>query len=315
MIPVIILGTRNTGSSAVLDYLRGRNDVFDPLGGQEFCIIQQRQGLSSLHRSLSVEIHPDDAMYAVIKFAQLAKRLGADSKKLRIPPKLGHGYSSRIPGYNAAISEFLKNITACSFGTYPLTDYLNFTTFDWLRIKGGRLPRSKNIVRNKPVPVPADEFLRCAQLLIARLFYQGHENQPELSALVFDQAGSFWSPLSSTQYFGENRRVIGVTRDPCDVYASLRSKKAISGSAEEFAQYQRALKAHIANAEWSDKRMLLVRYEDFVLDHERERDRICAHLGIDHVVPSTYDPKLSRKFVGRHKGYLTQQEIEVIRQI
>src|SRR4051812_4280601 len=103
MRPIIILGTGNSGSGAVSDYLMGRGDVADALDGQEFRLLQERGGLSSLHRSLTMEIHPDDAMYALIKFRKMAARLGAESRKIRIPPLLGYGFSRRIPAYDAAL--------------------------------------------------------------------------------------------------------------------------------------------------------------------------------------------------------------------
>lgn len=315
MTPVIILGSGNSGSSAVLDYLRGREDVADPLGGQEFRLIQERDGLSSLHRSLTVEFHPDDAMYAVIRFAKLAARLGADSKKIRIPPKLGYGFSRRIPEYDAAIADFLADITACSIGTFPLQDLLRLTTADWIRVKRGAFPRSKNIVARKPVPVGADQFMLHAKKLVARLFYGGVKGSPDGKPLLaFDQAGSFWSPVSSTQYFGDERKIIVVTRDPCDVYASWRRKRQICATAEEFARWQRAIMSRVVKAEWSDARVLRASFEAFVLNHENERDRICAHLGIDPSIKSSYNPADSRKSVGRHKEFLTEMEISAIRE-
>ncbi len=308
MIPVIILGSGNSGSSAVLDYVRGRNDVVDPLDGQEFRLIQERDGLSGLHRALTVEFHPDNAMYAVIQFGKLAARLGEESKKLRIPPRLGYGFEKRIPGYGAAIADFIENITVCHFGKFPLVDMLQFTTLDWIRYMSGGLPKSKNIVARKPIPVPSDQFMRHAEKLIERLFFKSQKGK---SALVFDQAGSFWSPVTSTQYFGDRRRIIVVTRDPCDVYAEQRKK--FGGGAKEFIRYHNAVMAHISRQEWSDEKVLEVTFERFVLDHEGERNRICAHLGIDPRTKSMYDPETSRGNVGKYKNVLRDEEVKIIR--
>ena len=38
--PIILLGSGNSGSGAVKDYLCTREDLFDPLGGGEFRLIQ-----------------------------------------------------------------------------------------------------------------------------------------------------------------------------------------------------------------------------------------------------------------------------------
>lgn len=313
MVPVIVLGSRNSGSSAIVDYLRGRSDAVDPLKGQEFRLIQERGGLSSLHRSLSSEFHPDDAMCAVIEFAKLADRLGASSRKIRIPPKLGYGFSKRIPHYEPAIAEFLSEITACSFRTVILQDLLRFSTGDWIRRKFGRMPRSRSIVQIKPVPVTESEFMRCSRRLISRLFYEDPAYSKK-AVMVFDQAGSFWSPISSTEYFGDPRKVILVSRDPCNVYASWQMKNQINSSAEEFARFHRSLRTHISRKEWSDQRVLHIAFENFVLNHDRERERLCSHLGISSDIPSTYDPNMSRKSVGRREK-LKEEEINIIRSV
>jgi hypothetical protein len=311
MRPIIILGTGNSGSGAVSDYLVGRGDVVDALDGQEFRLLQERGGLSSLHRSLAMETHPDDAMYALIKFRKMAGRLGADSRKIRIPPLLGYGFSRRIPAYNAALAEFLNNITSCYFGIFPLQDLLELTTLDWVRFMLGRAPRSRKIVTRKPVPVPEAEFMRHAEHFIWRLFYDGRaQSAPRL---LFDQAGSFWSPVSSTRYFGGERRVIGVTRDPCDVYAANR--KRLLGGAEGFARYCATLNRLVAAQEWRDPRALMVPFEDFVLRHDETRDRICKLLDMDPAVPSAYDWTQSAKNIGRYKDMLTREEIAVLQEI
>ncbi len=309
MDPIIILGTGNSGSGAILDYLCGRGDVNDALDGQEFRLLQERGGLSSLHRSLASEIHPDDASYALIRFTKLAARLGADSAKLRIPPRLGYGFSRRIPGYDAAIAQFIKDITACTFGIFPLQDLLELSTLDWLRFMAGRQPRGRNITAQKPVPVPEEEFLHHAQTLIRSLFYAA----PTSARPAFDQAGSFWSPITSTLYFGAGRKVIGVTRDPCDVYAANR--KRLLGGAEEFARYQTALGKLVAWDEWQHRDALLVRFEDFVLNHQQERDRVCALLNLNPAIASSYDWTQSARNIGRYKDVLTAKEIAVLREI
>ena len=53
--PIIILGSGQSGSGAIKDYLSTRQDMFDPLSGQEFRLIQEKDGLSCLHKSLTSE--------------------------------------------------------------------------------------------------------------------------------------------------------------------------------------------------------------------------------------------------------------------
>jgi hypothetical protein len=311
---VFIMGPANTGSGAIVEYLCSRSDGYDPLKGQEFRLIQERDGLSSLHRSLTTEFHCDDAMYALIAFENLAKRLGKNSRKFRIPPRLGYGFSKRIPSYDKAISQFLKDITLSTIGIFPLQDLLRLSTIDWIRVKCGGFPRSANIIRQKPIPVPPDEFMKHAKKLISSLFFETHEGEKiKKDLMIFDQCGSFFSPISSTQYFGESRKIILVTRDPCDVFASQRRKSNISGSAEDFARYQAGLAAHVVKSEWRDERVLRVAFEDFVLNHDQGRKKICDYLEIDSTIASSYDPRDSIKSIGRYKELLSSDEIATLR--
>ena len=45
---IIVLGTTYSGSGAVYDYLKGRDDLFDPLKGVEYQLPHMPNGLLSL---------------------------------------------------------------------------------------------------------------------------------------------------------------------------------------------------------------------------------------------------------------------------
>ncbi len=310
MLPVILLGSGNSGSSAIRDYLTGRGDVEDPLDGQEFALIQTKGGLSDLHRALTTEYFPANATYALIEFRKLARRLGRTSKKWRIPPTLGYGFSQRIPGYSETISDFIEDITETTWKKYTLLDKLRFSTIDWLFYKLGLISKTNNISYKKPLPVTADEFMESVELLFNRLFYNNSGyNFSNDSHLVFDQAGSFWSPVSSTRYFGNPRRVIVVSRHPRDIYAQfLRDRKTPGKTAAEFAQTQKAHLNAIDTGEWADRRVLHIQFEKFVIHHAQQVQRICEFLDLDHRVSSDYNPEESKQNVHLYQQQLSPQQ-------
>ena len=306
--PIIILGSGNSGSGAIKDYLSSRNDMFEPLGGQEFRLIQEKDGLSCLHKSLTSEFHPDKSSYAIIQFIELAKRLGKSSKKLSIPPKLGYQFSSRIPNYNKEVNNFIQEITSCSFKITHLRDLLSLNTFDWIRYMNGRLPKFSNL--EKPIPVTHDEFMKKAEDFISSLFFENSAYPKDKQGFIFDQAGSFWSPLSSTQYFGSKRKTIVVSRDPRDIYT--QNINLYGASASDFINYHNSIMKHISNNEWSHESILHIKFEKFVQNYDEEYKLLCDFLDIDYLVKSNYDPELSKKNIGVYKNYLTEEDSNLI---
>lgn len=308
MIPVIILGSGNSGSGAIKDYLCARDDIFDPLGGQEFRLIQEKGGLSCLHRCLASEFHPDRASYGIIDFIELANRLGKSSKKFSIPPKLGYGFEDRIPNYQNSIKSFIKDITVCLFKLITLKDLLDFSTINWVKYMSGYHPKFDNYL--KPIPVTQEVFFERSKKLFDDLFFKNPFYPKDKSAYVFDQAGSFWSPSSSTKYFGEKRKIIVVSRDPRDIYAQhfyLRKSNV-----SDFVKYYNGVMSHLSSEELFSPYVLHINFNNFALDFDNEFIRLCKFLNISCGVNSKYNPKLSIKNIGVYKDFLTPKESDFI---
>jgi hypothetical protein len=306
--PIIILGSGNSGSGAIKDCLLLRNDIFDPLDGQEFRLIQEKNGLSCLYKSLTSEFHPDKSSYAIIQFIELARRLGNPSKKISLPPLLGYNYIQSIPGYYKEIEDFIHEISSSSIKVTHLHDLLSLGTLDWIRYMNGYIPKFKNI--DKPIPVTKDIFLDKAQTLIKKLFFENKHYPTNKEGYLFDQAGSFWSPVSSTKYFGDQRKVIVISRDPRDIYT--QNINLYGGGVKDFTKYYNSIMKHISKEEWFHDSVLHVEFEKFVLNYDEEYKRICNFLNINYEITSSYDPYLSRKNIGVYKEKLKEEDANLI---
>ena len=312
---VSIVGSGCSGSGAVMEYLIGREDVHVPMPEQEFRLLQEPGGMSDLYGAISLEYHPNRAKFALINFIKLARRLGETSKKIRIPPRLGYGFSERLPGYEKKLNLFINKITATKIRSYSLIDKLQFSTIDWILKKMGFNPISSNLNHKKPIPVPKEEFLNHAENFLNRLFITDEKYDLKGKEItVLDQAGSFWSPLSSTRYFGEARKIIVVTRHPRDMYAqSIRNKRnklkfQTRPNVKKRIKVHNAVMKNINQEEWNSKKVLVVSFESFVKNHQEERKRLCRFLKINPEIPSPYNPKESGKNVDIYKEYLTEKE-------
>tara|TARA_Y100001958_G_C21248329_1_gene580898 strand:+ start:9932 stop:10885 length:954 start_codon:yes stop_codon:yes gene_type:complete len=307
---IIVLGSGQSGSGAIKDYLIGRKDIFDPLDGREFRLIQEKDGLSCLHKALTSEFHPDKAMYAILKFKKLAKRLGRKSKKFRIPPKLGYGFSSAIPHYEESINKFINDITAYSFKVAPLRDMLEYKTIDWIKKISGILPNSRKIPLEKPIPVTTEVFYNAVSILFENLFQANNIKFDGISGLLFDQAGSFWSPYSSTKYFGKIRKIIVVKRDPRDIFTQNRHQ--YGGDLNDFINFYNSVMSHVSNKEWNEEKVFVINFEDFVIDYKNQEKKVCNFLKIDPSCQSTYNPSASKKNIGLYKNFLSKDESELM---
>lgn len=306
---IIILGSGNSGSGVVKDFLLGRSDIHDPLYGQEFRLMQEKGGLSDLHASLTSEFHPDRASLALIDFINLSRRLGAESKKISIPPILGYGFSKRIKNYDIEIDSFIDDITKCKFKTTTLNDLLNFGTVNWIKYMLGHLPKYRNF--EKPIPVNSQSFQIRAKKLIENLFFIDSKNESSDKAKIFDQAGSFWTPVSSTQYFNKDRKVVVVSRDPRDIYA--QNIRLYGGNEDDFIEYYNSIMSHISMEEWNKEMVLHVRFESFVNNYENQSKELCSFLDIDPIILSNYDPIDSRKNIGVYKNTISNNAAEKIK--
>lgn len=310
MKPIIILGLGNSGSSAVVDYLRLRGDVLDPLDGQEFCLLQEKGGLISLERTISENFHHSEAIHALLEFERLSYKLGRATRKLSLKPQLGLGYSSRLRNYDHALEKFITGITACSAIRFGFSDKVNFTLLDWIAYKLGYMPISKNIVKRKPIPVTRSEFSNKARQLFKDLFEIPLAcDFPDAQFYLLDQAGSFCAPVTSTRYLGEERRIIIVLRDPRDIFAERQRGMK---SADEFIREYNSITAHIENRQWSDEKVLVLEFENFVKENKLWINRICDFVGLDPEVPSKYDPFFSEQNIGKWRKLIEGQDAKLI---
>ena len=88
---VIVVGSGNSGSGAIFDYLKGRPDFISPLS-QEFRLIQDPGGIMDLHSALIHGFHVNRASAAIENFIDLCERCGREKTKFQVWLDHGNGY-------------------------------------------------------------------------------------------------------------------------------------------------------------------------------------------------------------------------------
>ena len=299
---IIVLGTTYSGSGAVYDYLSGRKDLHDPLGGIEYQLPQMPNGLMALEAVSKNAFHPATADFVLTQFENIINKLSRSRKFWRY----GKDYSRMMPLFKKGIEEFLNEISVTKFSM----------RWHWHRLMKSEtiLMFIANKLKNRigfedPTPktrliVSSKEFIVAAQKLHNKIFHTESLGR----SILLNQAGSGWNPLESTKYF-INRKVILVNRDPRDQFVEIKHYKkatSINGFIEWYKEMQ------IRLGEINSSCLLKIQFEEFVNKNDLMKDFLCDQLSINSNVNSSYKPDLSKKNIGKYKKFLSIKEIDII---
>ena len=300
---IIVLGTTGSGSGAIFDYLNGRNDLYNPLVDQEYPLPMLPNGLMSLEAISGKAFDPAITEYALIQFKFIANQL----MEYWFKKTKNDDLKKKIPFFKKEIDQFIKEI---SFGDFPmrlfwreLMETPEQYIFDRLKKRIGfkkKDPQSRLIVGQK-------DLIIAAQKLHNNMFCINSNERP----VLLDQGGSGWNPTESTKYF-EDHKIVLVTRDPRDQFAELRQYKkadSVEGFIEWYGEMQRRL--NLIN----DPNILIIKFEDFVMDNEKSIKKICDHTAISLDIKSSYQSHLSKKNISKFSNFVLQNEIEKIEKV
>jgi len=300
---IIVLGTTYSGSGAIFDYLRGRGDLYNPLVDQEYPLPMLPNGFMSLEAISGKAFDPAITEYALIQFKFIANQL----MNYWIKKTKDEELIKKIPFFKKKIDQFIEEI---SFGNFPMrlfwrelmespSQYIIERLKNCIGLKK-KNPKSRLIVNQR-------DLISAAQRLHYNMFYVNSNNCP----VLLNQSGSGWNPVESTKYFEENKIVL-VTRDPRDQFAELKQYKkagSIEGFIEWYAEMQRRLKLI------NDPNILIIQFEDFVMNNEESIKKLCEHLSISSNIKSTYQPNLSKKNICKFGDLILQNEIDKIERV
>lgn len=309
---LITLGSGYTGSSAIEDYLSGRGDVFLKTK-TEFRLIQDPGGLLDLRDAICGNFHINRANAAISAFEILCDRMGRDKKSY---PK-GLSYRKIFSDYDVKCKEFIRNITLVSYPGMSASERMSLSLFQQKKYnflkKIATIRKKKPLIGNIRLPVNKNLFYNAAFEFIDSLF-QDERNPDNKMPMLLPQAGSFWSPISSTIWFGEKRKILFVTRDPRDIFSDIQNKGfAYPGNdVHVFVKWFSGMMQHVNEVELNSEKIVRIKFEEFVLEYDKVKSILDINLNLNPELTSSYDPELSKKNIGIYKKVLKKSEIETI---
>ncbi len=305
---IIVLGSGNSGAGAIRDYLMTRQDFQSPFGKQEFRIINDPDGLNDLYFNLYENFSINNAANAVYNFFLFINNSYNSrlNKKKKIYNKniisLTKNYISKIikVEYNGAPRFYLDKINNIK--------KVNFYFSRFVLKKN-----AKNIKLLKMiVPVSKKQFLKYTQNYIFNIFKKT-KNFNLKKNIVIEQGGNFWKPVSSTIFYGNDRKIILVSRDPKAIYSSMKNRNSLSYPGNDIKIFVKWYKNIMLKKDKKQhSKVIKVEFEKFFGNFKIESKKLCRLLKIKNDINHKFVLENTVKNLYKYKKSLSRKEIGYI---
>ena len=318
---IIVVGTWNSGSGAVHDYLASRTDILSPFGLNEFKICSDPMGLNYLfqncYRTGNNLLNPTHALDDFKKYINgfyKHKHYNKKGKEIKILDKKFVNFSY----------DFINNITEMKY--YALPHYASLTMPKsekiYLKIMTKIFRKKIKDIKLKTIIIPKKEkiFLFEAKKYIKRILEYYCNKKIKNQNIVLNNAADVSDPIISSQYF-ENRKIIIVTRDPRDIFTSMKLRESRATpwyNVNSFIKWYKLLfDSQSFKKKINNKLILVVKYESFLKDFKSENKRICKFLKINENfklknIEDKFEIKESIKNIGKSAKFLSKKEYSII---
>jgi hypothetical protein len=280
----IVYGTWNSGSGAISDYLSSRDDLYNPFGENEFKLITDPDGLFSFYlnsyktKSLLLQTNAFNNYLLYVKNLCKYKVYKEKNKNVVFI------YPKEILNIT---NLFLKKITVTSYFGLPHYKNLSRKKIDQLLLKLKCKFLNKDIkdFRICEIVSLVDEqsFIYEAKKYIKQILRASSKEKINNKNIILNNAVEPLDPINSSIFF-ENKKLICVTRDPRDIYSSMKRRKANATPWYDVHIFIKWFKNNFDNKNFRDLQknnsILWIKYENFINKFQYENKRICNYLSI-----------------------------------
>lgn len=309
---IIVLGLMNSGSGAVHDYLSSRSDFESPFGTNEFKLCVDPMGLDNLYVNCYKNFSFFNPSNAINDFLDYVEKL----QNYVVYESYGKAKKLFNQKLETPSLEFVNKITEILYYGNP-----EFSNFKISNVKSLYLKFKKKRYNFFKVRIPVKEkfFLKESKKYIEKIILN-NINKKKLHPnknIVLNQAANIFNPIQSSQYF-EKRKIVIVTRDPRDMFSSMKKRKSKGPPSYNVKLFIKWYKKCFDNISFkkklNNKLILLVKYEDFINNFNKENKKICKFLSIssNYKLKKNFYPKFnledSRKNLYKSKKFLSNHE-------
>lgn len=302
---VIVLGSGNGGAGAIHDYLLSRDDFQSPFSGKEFRIVNDPDGIDDLYNSLYRNFSLNGSANALKCFKEF----------------IINNYNSNYNKKNKIFSEdiiklsniFLEQISEIKYNGSPQFYFDKMSKFKKINFYFNRFFLKKSAkdipLINMILPCSEESFLKYAEDFILNI-YKLNPNFDQKKNIIIEQGGNFLNPISSTKYYGENRKIIFVSRDPKAIFWSMKRRNSLSypgNNIRIFVKWYKNLIKKINKHEF--KNIIEINFENFFQNFEVEKRKLSTKLDISHDCKDNFNLQHTLKNLFKYRKNLTNEEI------
>lgn len=298
-----------SGAGLISDYLLNRNDFTNPFNLEaEFRLLHDPGGIHNLYKGLYENFSVNNSAYFFNEFEKYIFSLKNLSSKIN--NKKTYLYNSNF--FNE-VKKYLKEISLISYYGLPEFFRLGFNFNDKFKWRILRISKSSQEVKfcKMRIPVQKEIFLKKTKIFLNKILFilSGKKK----TNFVIDQGGNFWDPIKSTQYF-DNRKIVLITRDPRSIFSSMKTRKSLAYPGHDIKIFCDWYKNIMKNYNKTKESNLLmkIKYENFILNHEKESKKLLKFLNIKNLKKKNFDISNSRKNIFKAREYLTTKELQYI---
>lgn len=305
---IITLGTGNSGAGAVNDYLLSRNDFQNLFGKKEFRLVNDPDGIDELYNLLYYNFSVNGSAIKLNNFRDFTKNLF----------KSRYNKNNNIYNKNLIdLSEkFINDISKINYNGAPRFYLDKMSKIEKIKFYFNRFFLKKNVkdikLLNMALPCTEENFLKFSEEFINNIF-RSYKFFDEKKNIAIEQGGNFLNPLSSTKYYGKDRKVILVTRNPKAIFWSMKRGNSFSypgNNVEIFVDWYKEIMQKINKKEFNE--IIKIKFEHFFENFKEESLKLCDQLGIDKNVNSDFDLNYTLKNLYKYRKNLSKYEIEYI---
>lgn len=305
---IIILGTGNSGASALNDYLLSREDFQNLFNAGEFRLVNDPNGLDELYNSFYINFSVNGSANSFENFRIFLNNIQKSN------------YNKKYPIYNEDFkrlsTEYLQKIVKTQYRGGPqfyLDKITNLKKFQLYLKKLFFKDPSKNTHLLKMItPCDKKNFLKYSNEFIIKIF-KSLKNFDSKKNIVIEQGGNFINPISSTKYYGEERKVIVVMRDPKAIFWSMKRRSSPSYPGHDVKIFVEWYKTTIGMININElNQVIKIKFEDFFESFEKKKSELCAKLDIDPNTNSNFNLDHTLKNLYKYRDKLSKYEIDYI---
>jgi len=312
---IIVLGIQNSGSGAVHDYLASRDDCESPFGVNEFKLCLDPMGLHNLYLNFYENFSFLSSSNAMYDFVNYTKKLQNHSVYI------SRGVKKKLykTNFHNLSEKFIKKVTKVEYKGRPEFSDFKISIFEKYLLKF-----TKRYYSFFPIIIPEkkEKFIIESKKFINNVIENNLEKKlNKKSQIILNQSVNIFDPIKSSKYF-ENSKIIYVTRDPRDMYSSMKSNKSGSSPWRNVDLFIQWYKHYFDNMEFkkrlNNKDILHVKFKNFVTNFKKENLRICNFLEIDSKFKfkknnNLFDLSVSKKNLTKYINYLSKSENDKIK--